>query len=309
VDPRSVLGLDARAGRSDARLAHRRLVAHLNEASPPPPLELRRLVDAAYTALNAPGRPRDLSVDPYRLLDVTLGADEETVRAAYRRLARVVHPDVGGTDELFRAVEAAQDALLHPPEPPRFGERPDDWMAWARRWHVDAEPPGRPPPRGPWHPPDNRPALSRWRALLDMVLVTGAFVFAAIVAVSLASLGRGFLLLTVVVSIVGAAYLPRLGLERLLQAFAALTAPGRDAMGESDPERFLVETCLDAPVGREREDVLYAHYIRWCNRQRVEGVSPWVFVETLRRAGLLYVKSSAWEDGIIVGVRLRRAND
>jgi DnaJ homolog subfamily C member 19 len=47
-----------------------------------------------------------------RLLDVRTDATAEEVRAAHRRLVRRVHPDVGGSADLTRRVNAARDALL-----------------------------------------------------------------------------------------------------------------------------------------------------------------------------------------------------
>jgi hypothetical protein len=47
-----------------------------------------------------------------RVLDVPLGADALTIRAAHRRLVARVHPDQGGSAELAARVNAARDALL-----------------------------------------------------------------------------------------------------------------------------------------------------------------------------------------------------
>lgn len=47
-----------------------------------------------------------------RVLDVPLGADALTIRAAHRRLVSRVHPDQGGSAELAARVNAARDALL-----------------------------------------------------------------------------------------------------------------------------------------------------------------------------------------------------
>ena len=50
-------------------------------------------------------------MDPYRVLGVPPGADPSTVRRAYRRLARVYHPDAGGSNEAMARVNAAYAAL------------------------------------------------------------------------------------------------------------------------------------------------------------------------------------------------------
>lgn len=47
-----------------------------------------------------------------RLLGVDDHADEAEIRAAYRRIAAVVHPDRGGSAELARQVNAARDILI-----------------------------------------------------------------------------------------------------------------------------------------------------------------------------------------------------
>ena len=47
-----------------------------------------------------------------RLLDVPADASREEVRAAHRRLVARVHPDVGGSADLTRQVNAARDILL-----------------------------------------------------------------------------------------------------------------------------------------------------------------------------------------------------
>jgi hypothetical protein len=47
-----------------------------------------------------------------RLLDVPAGATPAEIRAAHRRLVARVHPDVGGSADLTRQVNAARDILL-----------------------------------------------------------------------------------------------------------------------------------------------------------------------------------------------------
>ncbi|WP_235973970.1 J domain-containing protein [Parasphingopyxis marina] len=46
------------------------------------------------------------------LLGVPDDADQETIRAAHRRLIAKVHPDAGGSVELARRVNAAREILL-----------------------------------------------------------------------------------------------------------------------------------------------------------------------------------------------------
>jgi hypothetical protein len=47
-----------------------------------------------------------------RLLDVPIDATPDEIRAAHRRLIARVHPDVGGSADLTRQVNAARDTLL-----------------------------------------------------------------------------------------------------------------------------------------------------------------------------------------------------
>lgn len=47
-----------------------------------------------------------------RLLEVPIDATTDEIRAAHRRLIARVHPDVGGSADLARRVNAARDTLL-----------------------------------------------------------------------------------------------------------------------------------------------------------------------------------------------------
>ena len=62
-------------------------------------------------------------LDYYELLGIEPGASPDQVRSAYRRLIRVDHPDVGGTDGLARLLAEAYETLADP----------------ARRFAYDAE--------------------------------------------------------------------------------------------------------------------------------------------------------------------------
>ena len=52
--------------------------------------------------------------DYYSILAVRPDASPEEIRAAYRRLAKRLHPDVGGESVTFHAVQEAYDALSDP---------------------------------------------------------------------------------------------------------------------------------------------------------------------------------------------------
>ncbi|MGZ5849872.1 MAG: J domain-containing protein [Methyloceanibacter sp.] len=50
-------------------------------------------------------------IDLYRLLGIKRGATKEEVRKAYRRKAKVTHPDSGGSAEAFSALTTAHEVL------------------------------------------------------------------------------------------------------------------------------------------------------------------------------------------------------
>ena len=49
--------------------------------------------------------------EAYRVLGLAPGASLEEVRAAYRRLIRRVHPDLGGSSPLAAMLNAAKELL------------------------------------------------------------------------------------------------------------------------------------------------------------------------------------------------------
>ena len=53
-------------------------------------------------------------IDLYRLLGLKRGATKEEVRKAYRRKAKVTHPDKGGSAEAFSALTTAHEVLSDP---------------------------------------------------------------------------------------------------------------------------------------------------------------------------------------------------
>ena len=53
-------------------------------------------------------------IDPYETLGIDRGADEQAVKAAYRRQVKAVHPDSGGDTEAFGRLQACYDLLKDP---------------------------------------------------------------------------------------------------------------------------------------------------------------------------------------------------
>jgi hypothetical protein len=53
-------------------------------------------------------------VDPYNLLGVERDADEQAIKAAYRKAVKTAHPDSGGDADQFAHLQAAFDLLKDP---------------------------------------------------------------------------------------------------------------------------------------------------------------------------------------------------
>jgi curved DNA-binding protein CbpA len=96
------------------------------------------------------------SLDPWRTLGLTPGASIDEIRRAYRRLAKVNHPDAAGEAALprFLAIQSAYEALAGPRRGRRPGSRPaaspapDPWRADPGRARPSAgtDSRGRPSP-------------------------------------------------------------------------------------------------------------------------------------------------------------------
>ena len=54
--------------------------------------------------------------EAFEVLGLRGDATEEEVKTAYRSLSKRVHPDAGGSDELFRRVHAAYERLTMGPD-------------------------------------------------------------------------------------------------------------------------------------------------------------------------------------------------
>jgi hypothetical protein len=295
VDPRLLLGVGARATRATVRAAHRRLRDAVDPRAGGTD-GLVRIVDAAYAVLTTGRGAEGLAVDPHAVLGVPATADVADVRAAYRRVSLVAHPDRGGTDELFRVVATAYEVLTGTAPRRRLrGQRPP------------SSPPPPPPPRGPYRAPDpsTRHHVSRWRAVRDLLEHGSPLLLALVLVATAFELAPGVGVVVVVIFLIWFGSILRPSIDGFLRAAVVLRGSRVRVKPEVEPERFLEDACLDAPVARQREDDLYDAYVRWC-RGRGDAVAPWVFVERLRGLGLLFVKSSAWDSGLWVGVELRR---
>lgn len=85
----------------------------------------------------------------YEVLGVDPAADDATIRAAYRKLARQTHPDLGGDHDEFVAVSAAWAVLSDPDARARYDEdvrAPDD-AGWGEDVGLGASAPRRPSSR------------------------------------------------------------------------------------------------------------------------------------------------------------------
>ncbi len=260
---------------------------------------LGQLVTSAYRAAVDGGRSaRADDFDPYAILGVEPRTPDDVVRGAFRRLVQLVHPDRGGTDELFRVVATSYDLVTDP------------LARVERETGVRYRPPPPPPPPGPF---ERRPAEDRryepaWRSWMTIgggvaVLLAGGFVLAAFIVAMSNVKADGAVALVLIVT-VGALVGARPAYAAIARGVAQLRARRIFASSE-DLDDFLLERCLDAPVGRERDDVLYYAYRGWCIQRRRQVVSMRSFVEYLRSLGILYVNASAWDNGVLVGIRLR----
>ena len=122
-------------------------------------------------------------LDPYYLLGVELTAAPEEIRAAYRRRAAEIHPDLQPPEkrewasERMKQTNAARDLLLDPRRRAKYDEQMRLEMEKAR-WRakrdayappVDFYPPRR-PRRGLWRWPFALLALG-WLLLICLVIV------------------------------------------------------------------------------------------------------------------------------------------
>jgi len=73
--------------------------------------------------------------DYYKILGVDRGADDKTIKSAYRRLARKHHPDVSkgkDSEQRFREVAEAYEVLSDPDKRRRYDTLGPDWERYAQ---------------------------------------------------------------------------------------------------------------------------------------------------------------------------------
>ena len=73
--------------------------------------------------------------DYYKILGVERGADDKTIKSAYRKLARKYHPDVSkgkDTADRFKEINEAYEVLSDPEKRQRYDTLGSDWQRYAR---------------------------------------------------------------------------------------------------------------------------------------------------------------------------------
>jgi molecular chaperone DnaJ len=72
--------------------------------------------------------------DYYKILGVERGADEKTIKSAYRKLARKYHPDVNkGQDARFKEINEAYEVLSDPEKRRRYDTLGPDWQHYTQQ--------------------------------------------------------------------------------------------------------------------------------------------------------------------------------
>ena len=69
-----------------------------------------QILERAFTGFTALSGPD--TRDPFAILGLRPGASREDVQAKFRTLAKDRHPDAGGSDEEFQALQRARDEAL-----------------------------------------------------------------------------------------------------------------------------------------------------------------------------------------------------
>lgn len=95
--------------------------------------------------------PAEPVVDLYALLGLTPGADNEAIRAAFRKLSKTEHPDAGGDERRYAAITQAVGVLLDPEQRAQYDARLFAEHHAAARMAQQFHPPmATPQPASPW---------------------------------------------------------------------------------------------------------------------------------------------------------------
>jgi hypothetical protein len=307
MDARRLLGVGTDATPADIERARRRLRRQVGPEAGGT-VELARAITMAARELLT-GPVAEARLDPHELLGIRPGATPGEARLAYRRLARLVHPDRGGTEELFSLVEAAYQAVSRP----RAGYHNTFAESVWDPYHVRRRPPpprySRPRSPKPWvaPPPERWSRPSRWQALLTVAVNATIVALVLVPALGLAALfvaAAGLLAVPPALGLIAGSYLLFRRVARMVLFGLAQLRPSRLLPG-SEPERFLAECCFDSPTDRVAEDRLYEAYRDWCRRNSLTPAASWVFAQRLLTLGILRTDAAGWEEALWVGLRLR----
>jgi LSD1 subclass zinc finger protein len=104
----------------------------------------------------------------YEILDVTISATSDEIKAAYRRASIQVHPDRGGNNALFRLIQEAYETLSDPERRLEYDR--------SRSGPTTSAPPSKTSPSAPSPPSEDTPATAGFtppRPLLPSVSCGG----------------------------------------------------------------------------------------------------------------------------------------
>ena len=75
------------------------------------------------------------------LLEIDIGATQDDVKAAYRKLVKKVHPDMGGTRDKFLELQQAYEWLAANHSPSKPSPHPKDIAGYEKLFRIFETPP------------------------------------------------------------------------------------------------------------------------------------------------------------------------